>query len=220
MTYSIIVELVSGGAIMNTDLLVLAITKSILRKHAEVASGVYFIEDFIEDLLYGIYVLEFLIGDNTLANQLKYMSRDVVNKISSGFAKAFLLDNDEFDFDAYSIKEKIWFLMLYQHKDLGKIGNLKKKIILDDVKDWFEEMYMEVKWDESDEFIEILALMSHVDELKKLPIKDIKEAIYAVRLNRYDNKKPDWGLYWLTGNVKYLRENDIFDRKAWIWWKD
>lgn len=205
---------------MDRNMLVFAITKGLLRKYNEAVAGVYSIEDFIEDLLYGIYVLEKIIGDIVLSNHFRYMAREIIDKHTVGFVRHFLLKEGNIDFDAYDIKEKIWFLMLYSKEDLGTIGNAKKKIILEDVEKWFENMYMEVKWNESDEFVELLTLMSHVEDFDKLPINDVKEAIHTILLHRYDGKKPHWGLYWLSGNVKYITDIDIFDRRAWVFWKD
>ncbi len=205
---------------MDRNMLVFAITKGLLRKYNEAVAGIYSVEDFIEDLLYGIYVLERIIGDITLSNHFRYMAHEIIDKYTVGFVRHFLLKEGDIDFDAYDIKEKIWFLILYSDEDLGTIGNAKKKIILDDVEKWFENMYMEVKWNESDEFVELLTLMSHVKAFDKLPINDVKDAIHTILLHRYNGEKPHWGLYWLTGNTKYITEMDMFDRRAWVFWRD
>jgi len=204
---------------MNRDMLALAVTKGLMRKYNEAVAGFYSGEEFLEDLLYGVYALERIINDLTLANHFKYMARDFIYKHAVGFVRAYLL-NDDIEFDPYDIKEKIWFLILYDDIDLGKIGNIKKSMILSDVKNWFNDIYMEVKWDESDDFIELLMLMSHVKSLRKLPINDLRDALMTVLLHKYDGRKPHWGLYWLTGNVKYITDEDIFNRKAWIFWKE
>lgn len=205
---------------MDRNMLVFGITHGIIRKHNEVIAGMRNVEEFLDDILYGTYVLEKIFGDKTTSYQLKNMARSLVDKYCVGFACAFLHNSDDYDFDVYTIKEKLWFLMLYDDVDLGPIGNVKKELILADVKEWFRTVYMEVKWDTSEDFVETLAMMSHVKSLSNLPIDDVRDVVLQELLNKYDNTRPEWRLYWLTGNLKYIGNADIFDRRAWIFWRN
>lgn len=194
------------------------IVESIPYKAAEVMAGKIDIGEYLDALLFGLYVLDKIIHDKTLLENVRSHAKNDIETHVIGFPYAYMSGSDEYDFDVDTIEEKIIFMMLYNDVDMGVIGNVKKRLIEDDIRKWFKDVYMEVKWDDSDEFIWLLTLLSHVPDFADLPLEDLRDVFITQRVRKHKSK-PDWGLYWLTGDREYLLDEDFMNYKAWIFWR-